>query len=86
MKVFIIVELNDDYDIDIHYDVKGVFLNKELAIQKAKEIYKNEFKNVKSANEYRIVADYFNCGFEIGDRHYHISVLEREVNENINNE
>ena len=57
MKVFIIIELNDDYDTDINYDIKGVFLNKELAIQKAKEIYKNEFKNVKSANEYRIVAD-----------------------------
>ena len=86
MKVFIIVELNDEYDTDIEYDVKGVFLNKELAIQKAKEIYKNNFKNVKSAHEYRIVADYFNYGFNVGDRHYHISVLEKEVNENINNE
>lgn len=81
MKVYIVLDFNKEYDTDFEYDVKGVFLNKELAIQKAKEIYKNKFKNVKSAHEYRIITDYFNYGFEIGDRLYHISVLEREVND-----
>jgi hypothetical protein len=84
MKIYIILYLNIEYDTDPVYDVKGVFLNKELAIQKAKEIYNNELKNIESFDEYRICADYFNCGFEttINNRRCHISVLEKEINEN----
>ena len=87
MKVYIVLDFNKEYDTDFEYDIKGVFLNQELAIQKAKEIYNNELKSIKSFHEeFKICADYFNCGFNTIDRCYHISVLERKVNENINNE